>query len=247
MVLIQKTGNGLLNALSPTVLAHLQPHLEPCVLAIGRQIHNPGDTAEHVYFPTSGMISIVATMKDGASVEIGVVGSEGMFGISIILGDDAPFQRAMVQLPGKALRLEARYFRVEMQADLAMRTMLLRYVQASLIAVAQSAACNRLHMLEQRCARWLLTAHDRAGADKFSLTHEFLAMMLGVRRPGVTIAAQALQAAGLIVYHHGTMSVLDRTGLEAAACECYGVIQGEFERLLGISTRAATTPPPRVA
>jgi CRP-like cAMP-binding protein len=116
-----------------------------------------------------------------------------------------------------------------------MRAMLLRYAQATLSAVAQSAACNRLHMLEQRCARWLLTAHDRAGDDKFSMTHEFLAMMLGVRRAGVTLAAQSLQiqSAGLITYNHGIMSVIDRKGLEAASCECYHAIQDEFDRLLG--------------
>jgi CRP-like cAMP-binding protein len=227
-----KIGNRLLDALSPAVFARLLPQLEAHELVLGQEIHAPGDTAEFAYFPTSGLISVVATMNDGASVEIGVAGKEGMFSVAIILGDDAPSQRAMVQLPGKALRLKARRFRQAMQADAATHTMLLRYAMATLSAVAQTAACNRLHNLEQRCARWLLTAHDRAGDNRFPLTHEFLAMMLGVRRPGVTLAAQSLQSAGLITYFHGIMTVLDRKALETTACECYRAIQDEFDRLV---------------
>lgn len=227
-----KNGNRLLDALSPTVLARLLPQLEPYDLILGQEIHAPGDTAEFAYFPISGLISVVATMNDGASVEIGVAGKEGMFSVATILGDETPSQRAMVQLPGKGFRLKARRLRQEMQADAATHTMLLRYAMATLSAVAQTAACNRLHNLEQRCARWLLTAHDRAGDNRFPLTHEFLAMMLGVRRPGVTLAAQSLQSAGLITYFHGIMTVLDRAGLESTACECYRAIQDEFDRLL---------------
>lgn len=228
----KKIGNRLLDALSSATFARLEPQLEPVELILGQELHTPGDTAEFAYFPTSGLISVVATMNDGASVEIGVAGSEGMFSVATILGDDAPSQRAMVQLPGKALRVKARRFRREMQADGAMHTMLLRYTMATLSAVAQTAACNRLHNLEQRCARWLLTAHDRAGHDRFPLTHEFLAMMLGVRRPGVTLAAQSLQSAALITYSHGIMTVLDREGLEGMSCECYRAIQDDFSRLM---------------
>jgi CRP-like cAMP-binding protein len=228
----KKLGNRLLDVLSPTVSARLDSHLEPFELTLGKEIHAPGDTAEFAYFPTSGLISVVATMNDGASVEIGVAGNEGMFSVATILGDETPSQRAMVQLPGKALRVKARRFRREMQADSAMHTMLLRYAMTTLSAVAQTAACNRLHNLEQRCARWLLAAHDRAGGNRFPLTHEFLAMMLGVRRPGVTLAAQTLQSAGLITYYHGIMTVLDRRGLEAASCECYRAIQDDFNRLM---------------
>jgi CRP-like cAMP-binding protein len=227
-----KTGNRILDAFPPSVLARLQRHLEPCELTLGKGIHDPGDIAEYVYFTTSGLISVVATMKDGASIEIGVVGREGMFSISTILGDDTPAQRAMVQLPGQGLRLKASFLRQEMAADSAIQAMLLRYAQATLSAVAQSAACNRLHPLEKRCARWLLMAHDRAAGDTFRLTHEFLAMMLGVRRPGVTIAAQSLQSSGLIAYSHGVMTVVDRPGLEATACECYAAVEDEFRRLL---------------
>jgi CRP-like cAMP-binding protein len=139
----------------------------------------------------------------------------------------------MVQLPGRALRIKARLLREEMQAEAAVRSLLLRYTLAFMSAVAQSAACNRLHLLEQRCARWLLACRDRAEGDTFPMTQEFLAMMLGVRRPGVTLAARSLQENGLITYNHGTMTVLDRQGLEQrATCECYGTIQREFSRIL---------------
>jgi CRP-like cAMP-binding protein len=228
----KKTGNRLLDALSSATFVRIEPHLESLDLILGQEIHNPGDTADFAYFPTSGLISVVATMNDGASVEIGVAGNEGMFSVATILGDETPSQRAMVQLPGKALRVKARRFRREMQVDVAMHTMLLRYTMATLSAVAQTAACNRLHNLEQRCARWLLTAHDRAGNNRFPLTHEFLAMMLGVRRPGVTLAAQSLQSGALITYSHGIMTVLDREGLEEVSCECYRAIQDDFNRLM---------------
>jgi CRP-like cAMP-binding protein len=155
-----------------------------------------------------------------------------MFSISAILSEDLPSDVAMVQLSGRALRIKARLLREEMRAEAAVRTLLLRYTLAFVSAVAQSAACNRLHLLEQRCARWLLNCHDRAEAATFSMTHEFLAMMLGVRRPGVTLAAQSLQEQGLITYNHGTMTVLDRQGLEGVACECYGVVQREYKRLM---------------
>jgi CRP-like cAMP-binding protein len=222
-----KTGNRLLDAMPPESVERLQPHLEPFTLVLAE----PVKSTEYVYFPIAGMISVVATMRDGDSVEIGMIGREGMYSVSAILSDDTPFQTAMVQLPGRALRLTTRLLRQEMQADGTVQKLLLRYTQATLSAVAQSAACNRLHLLEQRCARWLLACRDRADADKFPMTHEFLAMMLGVRRPGVTLAARALQENGLITYNHGTMTVLDRPGVEAASCECYRAIRDEFARL----------------
>jgi CRP-like cAMP-binding protein len=226
-----KTGNRILDALPAESLERLQPHLEPIALVLAQ----PVDADENVYFPISGMISVVATMTDGAAVEVGMIGREGMYSVSAILGDDTPFQSVMVQLPGHALLLKSQLFRQEMHADAGSQLLLLRYAQATLNAVAQSAPCNRLHLLEQRCARWLLACHDRADAGTFPMTHEFLAMMLGVYRPGVTLAALSLQEHGLITYNHGTMTVLDRRGLEAAACECYGVIQNEFARLLAAS------------
>jgi CRP-like cAMP-binding protein len=222
-----RTGNRLLDAAPAQSLERILPHLEPVSLLLAQ----PLDSAEYAYFPFAGLISVVSMMADGTSVEIGMSGREGMYSISAILGEDTPFQSAMVQLPGHALRLRTRLLRQEMQAEPALQKLLLRYTQAFVCTVAQSAACNRLHFLEQRCARWLLECHDRADTDTFPMTHEFLAMMLGVRRPGVSLAAHALQEKGLITYAHGTMTVLDRDGLEAAACECYRVIQNECDRL----------------
>src|SRR5258708_38333792 len=204
-----KTGNDLFDAFPPGSVERLMPHLEPFALVLTK----PVDTVEHVYFPVAGMISVVATMANGAAIEVGMIGREGMHSVSAILGDDLPFQSAMVQLRGHALRLRSRLLRQEMQAEAAVQRLLLRYTQATLNAVAQSAACNRLHLLEQRCARWLLACHDRAEGDRFRMTHEFLAIMLGVRRTGVTLAAQALQGNGLISYKHGTITVVDRRGL----------------------------------
>jgi CRP-like cAMP-binding protein len=218
----------------PSDVRHqIRPHLEQIALAANQTVHEPGETTEYVFFPTRGLISMVAMLDDGESVEVGMIGKEGVFGVSTLLGDDRPMQRAMVQLPGSALRLSSRLFQREVQANAALQALSLRYVQVTLTTAVQAAACNRLHKLEQRCARWLLAAHDRAEADTFPLTHEFLAMMLGVRRPGVTIAAQSLQADGVITYNHGTMTIVDRAGLEAASCECYRFVQDEFTRLLG--------------
>jgi CRP-like cAMP-binding protein len=222
-----KTGNRLLDAMSREDVARLRPHLEPVDLVIGEAM----SPVSHVYFPVTGLISVIAAMADGSAIEVGMSGREGMYSISAILSEDVPFQPGMVQLGGRALRIKAQLVRQEMQTQTAVRTLLLRYVLVFMSSVAQSAACNRLHLLEQRCARWLLNCLDRAEGDTFPMTHEFLAMMLGVRRPGVTLAAQALQENGLITYNHGTVSVLDRQGLERVACECYGVIQREFARL----------------
>jgi CRP-like cAMP-binding protein len=207
--------------------------LETVELAANQTIHDPRKLAEHVFFPTRGLISMVATAGNGLSVEIGMVGHEGMFNVASMLGDDRPSHGAMVQLPGSALRTTSNALRREAQANGAVHGLLLRYGQTILTTAAQTAACNRLHRLEQRFARWLLSAHDRAMANIFPMTQEFLAMMLGVRRPGVTLAAQVFQADGLIRYSHGTMTILDREGLESASCDCYPFIQYELKRLLG--------------
>lgn len=240
-------GNRLLDALAPNILDRLRPQLETVSLASNQTIHEPGEVAKYVFFPTSGLISMVATMTDGESIEIGMVGREGMFSVSAILGDDTPSQRAMVQLAGSALRMPARLLWSDAEAEISLRVLLLRYVQATLATCAQTAACNRIHLLEQRCARWLLSAHDRAEANTFPMTHQFLSMMLGVRRPGVTVAAQSLQAGGLITYHHGTMAIIDRKGLEAVSCECYRSIQNEYHRLLGTGSGSSRHLMPRAA
>ena len=228
------TGNSLLDALPLETLSRLKRHLTVVDMTYGEEIHEPGEPIEHVLFPTRGLISIVASMEDGSAVEINMVGREGMFSVAAILGDDRPSHRAMVQLAGHALRMKSTLFRQAVEDDLTMRHSMLRYTMAVTSAIGQTAACNRLHVLEQRCARWLLAARDRADGDTFPMTHEFLAMMLGVRRAGVTVAAQALQSSGLITYNHGTMTIIDRDGLQQRSCECYEAIRDEFKRLVDI-------------
>jgi CRP-like cAMP-binding protein len=211
-------GNRLLDMLPPQIGERLRPHLEPTALPANLTVHEPDATLHYAFFPTGGLISLVATVKSGASIEVAMIGKEGMFSASSILGDDRPAQRAMVQIAGGALRIPARVLQQEAQADAALRALLLRYAQVILSTAMQGAACNRLHLLEQRCARWLLSAHDRAEADTFAMTHEFL--------------AQSLQADGIIAYNHGAMTIVDRKGLEAASCECYQTLQEEYRRLI---------------
>jgi len=237
---MQPTGNRLLDLLPPAQLDRLRPHLAAEALALNQTMQERGKPVESVVFPTSGMISIVAMMRDGAAVEVGIVGREGMLGVQSVLGDDVSLNEAMVQIPGSALRMPAGLLEREAQASPQLRAILLRYVQAYLNSATQSAACNRAHLLEQRLARWLLTARDRADTDRLPLTHEFIAMMLGVRRAGVTVAAQSLQSAGLIHYAHGRITIADREGLEVAACECYEVTKREHARLLGIAAEETT-------
>lgn len=236
---MQPTGNRLLDLLTPAQLARLKPHLSLETLPLNRTLQSRGKPVEAVYFPTSGMISIVAMMREGAAVEVGIAGREGMLGVQAMLGDDIAINEAMVQIPGSALRMSAGVLRQEMQDSAPLRDVMLKYVQLVLNTATQSAACNRTHLLEQRLARWLLTARDRSANDRLPLTHEFIAMMLGVRRAGVTVAAQSLQSAGLIEYAHGRITIADREGLEAAACECFQVIKREHARVFGAAEQTS--------
>ena len=172
-------------------------------------------------------------MNDGRSTEVGMVGKEGATDVSVVLGDDISSHRGMVQLGGSAVKLSSVVLREELRRDGELRSVLLRYTRFALAQATQSAACNRLHSLEQRCARWLLSMRDRVEADTFPMTYEFLAYMLGVRRAGVTVAARALQHAGRVRYARGRLTILDGDGLEADACECHGVLKNELARLLG--------------
>jgi CRP-like cAMP-binding protein len=232
---MQATGNRLLDLLPPAQFARLRPYLAE-VLLLNQTMQERGKPVKSVIFPTSGTISIVAMMRDGSSVEVGIVGREGMLGVQSVLGDDVSLNEAVVQIPGSGLRMPADILRKQAEASLPLRAVLLRYVQAVLNSATQSAACTRAHLLEHRLARWLLTAFDRACADRLLLTHEFIAMMLGVRRAGVTLAALSLKSAGFIDYEHGRITISDREGLEAAACECYEVMKREYARLLGIAS-----------
>lgn len=225
--------NRLLAALPSADLAWLWPQFEPLELDLRHILLSPDEPITAVHFPETGWISMLAMLADGRSAEVGVVGSEGMVGLPLLLGNDRSHVEAMVQAPGRVLRLGANAFRQAVEDSPALRTLLLRYALAFQQQVTQTAACNGHHALDQRLARWLLMAHDRAGSDDFPMTQEFLAMMLCVHRPGVTVAARLFQQAGLIRYDRGQMRVTDREGLEAAACECYGTVRRQFGQLLG--------------
>jgi len=229
-------GNRLLASLTviaPADAAWLAARLEPATLDIGQVIGAAGEPFLHVYFPETAVFSVIARMADGAAVEVGTVGNEGMAGVAVFLDAEASANETLAQIPGAALRIDSAAFVAGLDSRPELRRLLNRYTQAYLTQVAQTAACNGLHGLDARCARWLLMTHDRVDeAEHFPLTQEYLAIMLGVRRGGVSVAASALRDAGLIRYSRGAIQVLDRPGLEAAACECYGVVRRHFDRLL---------------
>jgi CRP-like cAMP-binding protein len=225
--------NRLLAALSPDVLARLLPHMRPVSLAVRQNIMTPNTEIEAVYFVESGWISLVSALEDGAQAEVGIVGREGMVGLPLIAGVDTAFVEAFVQADGAALSMEATKFRRTMEEEADFRAVLLRYVEIMLAQIMQTAACNGRHELEQRLARWLLMAHDRSEGDSLQITQEFLSMMLCVYRPSVSIAARALQRAGIIQIGRGRITVLDRAGLEASACDCYALVRRRTARLLG--------------
>ena len=225
--------NRLLAALPPEVLAALWPRLHPVELPLRRVLHVAGEPITAVYFPETGYVSALASMEDGDAAEVGMVGREGMVGLPVLLGAECDDIEAVVQSPGTALRMDAAAFRAELERAPAFRTLLLRYALVHHGQVARTAACNGRHHTDQRLARWLLMAHDRARTDQFPMTHEFLGMMLGVRRAGITVAAGQLQKAGFVRYERGCIEVTDRPGLESAACECYGIVRRACDALLG--------------
>lgn len=225
--------NRLLTALPREEYERLLPHLETVSLDLKKIIYQPNEPIEYVYFPNSGLISMVALMEDGAVVEVGTVGSEGMAGVPIVLGSDQIPTQAIVQIAGDGLRMKVAVFKREVLSGGPFHILLQRYTQALFNLVAQSVACNSQHSIEQRCCRWLLMSQDRVGSDQFLLTQEFFAQMLGVRRASVSVVAAILQKAGFISYTRGKMKILDREGLESGSCECYAVVKREFERLLG--------------
>jgi CRP-like cAMP-binding protein len=225
--------NRLLAALPPEDLARLWPRLRPVELAIRQILYAPEEPVTAVYFPETGYASRLAPMDDGDFAEVGLIGPEGMIGLAVLLGGDRDSFEMMVQVPGTALRMEAEAFREELDRIPSLRTVLHRYALVHFEQVARSAACNGRHNVDQRLARWLLMSHDRVEGDEFPMTHEFLSMMLGVRRAGITVAAGTLQKAGLIRYERGRMQITDRPGLEAASCECYGIARRAHDRLLG--------------
>lgn len=226
-------ANRLLGLLPRRDYARLQPHLQRVQLAYRRSLYRANKPIEFVYFIEAGVGSLVNTMANGDSAEVGTIGNEGVVGLPLLLGDDRAPTSVYVQVPGAGLRMKAALFKKELARSASMRAVMLRYAHAFFNQIAQSAACNHFHTLEQRCCRWLLMTHDRMHSNEFLLTQEFLAMMLGVQRTGVTAAAGALQRVGLIHYKRGNVTILDRRGLMRRSCECYGISKKEFDRLLG--------------
>src|SRR5215207_11122811 len=224
--------NRILAALPKAEFARLAPSLRQVALGSREVVYDPDRPIEHVYFPENCVVSIVGIMSDGSAVETATVGREGMVGLPVFLGTDRISAQAFCQVPGEAFRMAAGVFRREIRRGRRLPTLLSRYTQVLIVQIAQSAACNRLHPLRQRCARWLLQTQDRVGADAFPFTHQFLSQMLGVRRATVTSLTGELQREGLIANHYGRIAIQDRQALEGAACECYWTIRHELERLL---------------
>jgi CRP-like cAMP-binding protein len=225
--------NQLLAALPDGALRRWLPWLQRVSMPLGQVLYEPGSTLSHVYFPTSAIVSLLYVMENGASAEIAVVGNEGIVGISLFMGGESTPSRAVVQSAGEGFRLQARAMKAEFNRAGPVLHLLLRYTQALITQMAQTAACNRHHSLDQQLCRWLLLSLDRLRGSELQMTQELIADMLGVRRVGVTASALKLQEAGLIRYARGHISVLDRAGLEQRACECYAVVKKEYERLLG--------------
>lgn len=235
-IVLQTSGsqynNRILAALPQTDLDQFFSGLERVSLPLRHILFQVGDPLENVYFIERGVASVLTTMANGASIEVGMIGMEGIVGLPALFGEEISDQRIIVQVPGTALRMDAHLSKAAFEGSPAFRRAALRFTQSLLNLSAQTAACNRLHTSEQRFARWLLMARARVESDLMPMTHEFLSTMIGVRRAGVTELAGKLRRSGLIHYHHGEITVLDRDALAASACECYGIDQRRLQRLL---------------
>jgi CRP-like cAMP-binding protein len=231
---LDPTANHLLDALPAAILERWRPFLEPVDLPLGQVLYEPGGVLSHIYFPTTAIISLLYVMEDGASAEIAVVGNEGLVGISLFMGGESTPSRAVVQSAGAGLRMNAAQLKEELEQSGSVLRLLLRYTQALITQMSQTAVCNRHHSLDQQLCRWLLLSLDRLEGYELIMTQELIANMLGVRREGVTEGALKLQKAGLIRYTRGRITVLDRTALEHRSCECYEVVKKEYDRLFSI-------------
>jgi CRP-like cAMP-binding protein len=227
--------NQLLTALPLAEWQRWQPQLEAVELPLGQVLYESGSTLGHVYFPTTAIVSLLYVMQNGASAEIAVVGREGIVGVALFMGGESTPSRAVVQSAGHGFRLQAKAVKREFEASPAVMHLLLRYTQALITQMAQTAVCNRHHSLDEQLCRWLLLSLDRLSGSELHMTQELIANMLGVRREGVTEAALKLQKAGLIQYSRGRILVLDRPGLERRSCECYAVVKKEYDRLLPLT------------
>lgn len=237
MVLIENIKtlgrNRLLIRLAADDAQRLRPHLQPVAFDYKKILYEAGDPIEFVYFPVSGVTSMLKSMEDGSSSEVGTTGNEGMIGLPLLFCEPTGRASVHVEVPGEGLRMPARHFREALTRSPAMQTLMRRYSYAVFNQISQLVACNRLHDVEQRCARWLLMVQDRMPGDDFMLTHEVLSLMLGVRRSSVTVAAGRLSEAGLIEYRRGRVKVIDRAGLQRRSCECYAAIQQEYDHAFG--------------
>ncbi len=223
--------NRLLGALLSGEYKRLLPHLQRVNLSLGEVVYNANSTIRYVYFPETAVVSMLAYLEDGSTTEVGLIGREGMVGLTIFLGGAATHDEALVQIAGSAMRMKSEVFKRAISVGSPLQILLLRYTQTFLALISQSAVCSQHHPVEERLARWLLMMHDYSQSDKLSLTHEVISAMMGVRRAGVSVSAQALTKAGIISTRRGTITILDREELESAACECYGVIRQEFDEL----------------
>jgi CRP-like cAMP-binding protein len=230
--------NLLLAALPAAELKRLRPHLQPVQMELGHVLYEPGRHLDHVYFPTNSIVSLLYVMEDGSSAEIAVVGDEGVVGISLFMGGETTPSRAVVQSAGYLFKLPGAVLKNEFGRGGAMQHLLLRYTQALITQMSQTAVCNRHHSVDQQLCRWLLLSLDRLHSDELVMTQELIANMLGVRREGVTEAAGKLQEAGVISYRRGHIKMLDREKLETLSCECYAVVKKETDRLLPYLRRA---------
>jgi len=224
--------NQLLAALPTAEFKRIAPHLELVAMPLGDVLYESGGQMEHVYFPTTAIVSLQYVLENGASSEIAGVGNEGVLGISLFMGGNTTPSRAIVQTAGHGYRLKTKLLMEEFNRGGVMQHLLLRYTQALITQISQTAVCNRHHSVEQQLCRWLLLTLDRLPSNDLTITQELIAGMLGVRREGITVAAGNLQLAGCIRYRRGHITVLDRSGLESRVCECYAVVKDEYDRLL---------------
>ncbi|MGZ3497988.1 MAG: Crp/Fnr family transcriptional regulator [Vulcanimicrobiaceae bacterium] len=235
------TNNRILDALPPAQFERMASILEPVELRLGDVIYEPGASIVQVLFPANGVVSLVTVLSDGSAVESGATGREGVVGLGTLFGDPLATERAIVQFAGTGYMATAASFGEAFEGLPFLRTILRRYLHAVVASLAQTIACNRLHGLKERCARWLLLSQDRTGKDQFETTHEFLAMLLGANRTSVTHVVKALQAAAAIEYTRKNVRILDRSKLESAACECYGIIRAQMERVYSVEATPAVS------
>ena len=226
-------NNWILNAIPLVEQERLLPHFEHVALPQSQTLFIPNDVIHHVYFPNSGMVSLVSLTEEGSTIEIGMVGNEGVVGITVILGTDTIPYQAEVQIPGDAIRIRATILLEEFNRGGEFQKVLLRYTGVLIAQLSQSAVCNRFHTMKERLSKWLLVSRDRAKSSSFRLTQDDLSHMLGTYRPNVTAVARMLQNEGLINYSRGRMMILDEGGLESAACECYQVVKDSFDKFIG--------------